>query len=118
MSAHTDVKYYFSTTPTSIGSEANKLEMFGKAYAIFNWFTASQQAIPSMGSMNDVKLVTDLHLALASQLENKLYREEFKFRETKASRWRSVFISGRSMGGNKATYPKGGACHPVRNFDR
>jgi hypothetical protein len=84
VSAHTEVKYYFSTTPTSIGSEANKLEMFRKAYAIFNWFTASQQAIPSMGSMNDVKLVTDLHLALASQLENKLYREEFKFRETKS----------------------------------
>jgi hypothetical protein len=28
MSAHTDVKYYLSTTPTSIVSEPNKLEMF------------------------------------------------------------------------------------------
>jgi hypothetical protein len=68
-----------------------------------------------MGSMNDVKLVTDLHLALASQVENKLYREEFKFRETKSLK---VEISGRSMGGNKATYPKGGTCHPVWKFDR
>ncbi|KAH9985874.1 hypothetical protein BJV77DRAFT_965428 [Russula vinacea] len=108
----------FSTTPTSIGSEANKLEMFRKAYAIFNWFTASQQAIPSMGSMNDVKLVTDLHLALASQLENKLYREEFKFRETKSLKVEINFHQWAQHGRQQGNISQRGCLPPCEELSK
>jgi hypothetical protein len=57
-----------------------------------------------MWATHDVKMVTGFHWTLASRLE--IQHEIFKFRETKS------LEVGRSIGGNKATYPKGVATWP------
>jgi 5-bromo-4-chloroindolyl phosphate hydrolysis protein len=80
--------------------------MFRTAYTIFNWLTTGYT---QYGVNKRCKF--GYGFAFASRLAARKVRYTVKNLNSarqNASRWRSIFIKGgRSMGGNKATYPKG-----------